>query len=304
MTALINVEGALPRPLWALTRYLLRAPGRRQNLDTARALLSPASLFEFDTATHVRRDKEQVFDRTIKIATELKLLSIDDQRISLTDLVAHLDPDRPAGFFDVLRSAVLSRVNVAEIATDPSNTQGKDLIRALCFFTNLDTDTEVDINTFAVEQQGALTDDLRNPFANTARWTFFPYWASALGFADTPLLAEGGPVSLVPDCRVAVRQTLLSLGKKDAVFSAREVVTGLLEKLPVLPGGSYSTALGFNTGALDVAPSLASALLAAEDDNYATLVMQSDATDAITLADPDSEGGVRRVSRIQIGGGA
>lgn len=294
MTALINVEGALPRPLWALTRYLLGVSGKRQKTERVQAILSPPSLFDSGA------DTEKTFERTVRIAKELGLLDEDDGYLALTATVSGLAADNVEAFYDVLRQAILHRVPVEVLGTDTSNTDGKDLLRALCFFMTLATDKTVDINTFSKAQAGVVSDEFRNPFQNTARWAFFPEWAQALGFAAAPLIYEGRATTLVPDCRNAVRRAALRKWPVGAALSPHELITGLLEELPVLPGGAYSRVLGFDAPEDGASQALSAALLAGHDDGWLLLVSRSDAPNVIQLWDPDAGSGSRPVSAAEI----
>ncbi len=294
MTALINVDGALPRPLWALTRYLLDVPATRQRTERVQAILSPPSLFESGI------DSEKTFERTLKVAKELGVLDDDGDYRQLTDAASHLAIDDVKGFYDVLRRAVLHRVPANVLANDTSNTEGKDLLRALCFFMTLPTDKTVDINTFSKTQAGVVSDEFRNPFQNTTRWSFFPAWAEALGFAATPLLHGERITTLVPDCREAVRKTALRKWPVGTSLSPQGLIDGLLEELPVLPGGALSRALRFDAPDDGGSQALSAALLAGHDDGWLMLTSHSDATNAIQLWDPDAGSGTRSVSAAEI----
>ncbi|MCH9732744.1 MAG: hypothetical protein K0U84_24295 [Actinomycetia bacterium] len=294
MTALINVEGALPRPLWSLTRYLLGVPGRRQKAERVQAILSPPSLFDSGA------DTERTFKRTVTIAKELGVLDEDDGYLALTAAVAGIGPDDVEGFYDVLRHSVLHRVSVDVLGSETSNTEGKDLLRALCFFMTLPSDKTVDINTFSKVQAGAVSDEFRNPFQNTSRWNFFPAWAEALGFAATPLLHGNATKTLTPDCRTAVRRAALAKWRVGTTLSPQELVDGLLDELPVLPGGAYSRALKFDVPEDGASEALSIALLAGHDDGWLELTSRSDAPNAIQLSDPDAPSGTRQISTAQI----
>lgn len=294
MTALINVEGALPRPLWALTRYLLGVSGKRQKAERVQAILSPPSLFDSGA------DTEKTFEKTVRIAKELGMLDEDDGYLALTATVSGLHADNVEAFYDALRQAILHRVPVEVLGTDTSNTDGKDLLRALCFFMTLATDKTVDINTFSKAQAGVVSDEFRNPFQNTARWAFFPEWAQALGFAAAPLIYEGRATTLVPDCRNAVRRAALRKWPVGAALSPQELITGLLEELPVLPGGAYSRVLGFDAPEEGASQALSAALLSGHDDGWLLLVSRSDAPNVIQLWDPDAGSGSRAVSAAEI----
>jgi hypothetical protein len=292
MTALINVEGALPRPLWAVARYLLGVPGKRQKTERAHAILSPPSLFEAGV------DKENTFERTVKVAKELGVLDGGADYLALTEEISGLAADDVEGFYDFLRHAILHRVPLDVLATDTSNTEGKDLVRALCFFMTLDSDTQVDANTYSKTQAGAVSDEFRNPFQNSTRWNFFPPWAEALGFTGAPLVYEGRTTALVPDCRKAVRRAALKKWSSATTLQPQELIAGLLEELPVLPGGSYSRALGFEAPQDGASQSLSAALLAGHDDGWLVLTSRSDASDSIRLWDPTD--GSRGVSGVEI----
>lgn len=294
MTALINVEGALPRPLWALTRCLLGQSGKRQKVERIQAILSPPTLFAEGV------DKEKTFERAVKIAKELGVLYEEDGCLALTEVVSGLAVDDVEGFYDVLRHSILHRVPSDILGAETSNTEGKDLLRALCFFLALPTDKEVDVNTFGKIQAGVVSDEFRNPFQNTARWNFFPEWAQALGFAATPLLHQGRAATLVPDCRKAVRRAALHKWRVGMTLSPQGLVTGLLEELPVLPGGSYSRALGFDVPEDGASETLSAALLSGHDEGWLVLTSRSDAPNTIQLWDPDAGSGTRPFSSAEI----
>jgi len=186
------------------------------------------------------------------------------------------------------------------LGAETSNTEGKDLLRALCFFLALPTDKEVDVNTFGKIQAGVVSDEFRNPFQNTARWNFFPEWAQALGFAATPLLHQGRAATLVPECSKAVRRAALHKWRGGMKLSPQELVAGLLEELPVLPGGSYSRALGFDVPEDGASETLSAALLSGHDDGWLVLTSRSDAPNTIQLWDPDAGSGTRPFSSAEI----
>ncbi|MFE9324123.1 protein DpdG [Nocardia sp. NPDC052278] len=295
MTALINTAAPQPRPLWATTRHLLSIRGKRQKIDVARALLSPPSLFEDG------HDTEDVFGKVVKIGTELGVFRTEGEELVLTDVARSLDPGDPQGFFDLLRERTLGRTTSEELVGDPSLTSGKDLIRALCWFLTRPCDQPVDTHTFEKQQQDALPAGLRGVFTNQSRWNLFTYWAVALGFAATPLLQEGGPAALVPDCSTAVRRTIGATWKPGNVVPVRVVIDELIKALPVLPGGEFSRAMQLTSGSGDVSPVLSWALLDGHDRGALKLTVQSDASNTVQLVDPAGRGGVRGVALIEIG---
>lgn len=297
MVALLNVESSLPRPMWALARYLRSSRGRGQNLVEARALLSPPRLVSDEG------DKEQIFDKAVATSVELGIVERDGEDVRLTKLAQPLAVDDVAGFHDLLRRRVLDRVTPEDLATDPTQTRGKDLLRALCWFLMLDGQTRVTSKTFSGEQQDSQPEELGNPLRNINRWDFFTYWAPALGFAATPLMESGTATALVPDCTEAVQRTVRANWQPGTHLAARDMVDGVLAALPVLPGGRYSRALGQSSASphQDVGAALAFALLCGHDDEWLIMSAPSDANEAIHLVDPGSAGGIRRVTHIEIG---
>ncbi|WBB72599.1 protein DpdG [Micromonospora sp. WMMD1128] len=295
MVALINVESSLPRPLWALVRHLAGQPRKRQRLADAEAILSPPSLVP-------EGDKQRTFERATRTAEEFGLVERAEDVLALSAEAQAVDGEDLEAFYDLLRQRVLTRVSTETLATDPSQTQGKDLLRSLCWFLTLDSQlTRVTVNTFGVEQHKALADDLGNPLRNKERWNGFTYWAPALGFADAPLLQAGGARALVPDCTRAVRRTVREQWRSGTHLRAREFVDGLLEVLPVLPGGRFSRALGLKPGPLDVAAVLSFALQRGREEGWLILSAPSDAIGGVQFSDPRAAGGVGRFTDVEIG---
>ncbi|WP_280364319.1 protein DpdG [Nocardia wallacei] len=295
MTALINAPAPVPRYIWAATRHLLMARGKRQREAVARALLSPPSLFTGG------EDTRDTFGMVVQIGTELGVFIQDGEDLALADEARALDPMDPRLFFDFLRNRVLARLTATELVTDASLTRGKDLVRALCWFLTQPCDVAVDSSTFEGKQQDALPEGLRNPLTNPSRWNYFVYWAPALGFAANDLLQVDGAVALVPDCSIAVRRTIRSSWSQGTTVAARTVVDELLRALPVLPGGEFSRAMALDSGPVEVSPVLSWALLDAHDRGTLRLTKRSDATDVVRLVDPEGPGGIRSVALIEIG---
>lgn len=297
MVALLNVDSSLPRPLWVMARYLGSCRRRGDNLADVRAILSPPRLVSDDG------DKERTVDKAVTTSVDLGLVERDGDNVRLTELASRLAIDDVAGFHDLLRRRVLERVSPDDLARDPSQNHGKDLLRALCWFLMLDGDTPVTNRTFSSEQRDSLPEELGNPLRNTNRWDFFTYWAPALGFAAPPLIWQNTAAALVPDCTQSVRRTVCATWKPGTRLGARDFVDGVLDALPVLPGGRYSRALGQHTAPYpDVGAALAFALLCGHDEGWLAMNAPSDAGDAIHLADPGSAGGIRRVTHVEIKG--
>jgi hypothetical protein len=114
------------------------------------------------------------------------------------------------------------------------------------------------------------------------------------------LLNEGLSTWLVPDCTVAVRETVLNLWDRGQSVSPSEAVNRIIAALPVLPGGTYSRSLGMPVPDGAVSSSLSNALLTGDEVGWVTLDQQSDAGDVIFLT--DAEGTRTGVSNLTING--
>jgi hypothetical protein len=298
MVALINVESSLPRPLWALVRHLAHQPRKRQRPADAESILSPPSLVP-------EGDKQRTFRKALATAEELGLVQLTDDAIVLSEELHAVDGEDIESFYDHLRRRVLARVGDATVlATDPTQTQGKDLLRSLCWFLTLDSQlTPVTSNTFGIEQHKVLAEDIGNPLKNKERWNGFTFWAPAMGFADAPLLQSSGGRALVPDCTRAVRRTVRHQWPPGTRLGAREFIAGLLAALPVLPGGQFSLALGLNGDPHDVAASLSFALQRGREEGWLTLSEPADATGSVQFSDPRAVNGIGRFTHVEIGAG-
>ncbi|GAA4243212.1 protein DpdG [Dactylosporangium darangshiense] len=295
MVALLNVESSLPRPLWALVRHLAGQPRKRQRLAEAEAVLSPSGLL-------AEVDKQRTFDRAVGTAEEFGLVERTEETLALSAEAQAVDGEDLDAFYDLLRHRVITRVGAETLANDPSQTQGKDLLRSLCWFLTLDSQlTRVTARTFGNEQHNVLAEDLGNPLRNMARWNGFTYWAPALGFADEPLLPYTGARALVPDCSRSVRREVRRQWRPGTELSARDFIDGLLEALPVLPGGQFSRALALNPGPLDVSASLSFALQRGREEKWLKLRAPSDAAGGVQFSDPSAAGGVGRFTHVEIG---
>ncbi|GIF63916.1 hypothetical protein Ais01nite_19510 [Asanoa ishikariensis] len=301
MVALINVESSLPRPLWALVRHLAVQPGRKQRLVEAKAMLSPPTLFATTKEPERLDDGQRIFEKALNTAVALGLVAVDDEVIALTD---DIDGDDIAGFYDIVRGRVLTRVTPKEVVDDPSSqTNGKDLIRALSWFLTRGSQLDpVSTKTFNAEQYKALDIEFGNPLQNKERWNLFTYWAPALGFAEPLLLPfDDGTSGLVPDCTRAVRGAVRGMWKPGTKLDAPTFVAGLLHALPVFPGGAFSVALGLPVGPRKVADSLAFALQRGREGGWLKLTTSSDASNEMQFLDPAAPGGIGLFADVEIG---
>jgi hypothetical protein len=289
--SLINEGDSFPSQLWAVVRLLLGSDGTL-DAGTARQLLTPATL---PTGEKENEDLKDAVDTL----TALDLATSAGGIVELTPPARALSPDDVAGFNGLLRRSALGPDRNVGLANSPDLGGAKDLVRALCWFLTLDPLTPLDWVKVGGLQDGVFASPLPAPIANDVRWGRFVYWAPALGFAARPLLTHEGAVRLVPDCTIAVRETVLAVWEKGERVNAAEAVARIIGSLPVLPDGAYSRSLGLEAPRGHVSAALSNALLTGEEEGWVTLGRLSDAADDILLSDA---GGTRRVTDFTING--
>jgi hypothetical protein len=275
--SLINMGASLPSFMWPVVRLLLTCRGKLDE-ETARWMLTPPTLPHGET-----KDCSEA----IKTLAELGLVTTAEGTVTLTAIARNLSMDDVAGFHGLLRRAVLDPARCVGLNEGDDLEGTKDLVRALVWFLNQDPTTPLDGVTAGRLQDGTFPRHLPPPFANDVRWGFFVFWGPALGFVAHPLADEGGSVKLLPDCTIAVRDTILSLWKAGESISASTAVERILTELPVLPGGAYSRSLGLAASDGLVSPVLSNALLTGDEIGWLSLDRQSDATDVVFLTDVD-----------------
>jgi len=289
--ALIN-DASFPSYMWAVTRLLI-ASGGTMDEASARLLLTPPSL--------PAGEGNEEYDIAVKTLAELGLVTRIGGTVELTPPARMLLIDDVAGFNAQLRTAALDPARNAGLADSPDLGGPKDLVRALCWFLLQDVNTPLGWTEIEQLQVGAFPPPLPLPFAdNASRWNRFVFWGPALGLAAPPLRDESSAARLVPDCTVAVRETVLSLWKEGQSVRPSEANARILVELPVLPGGTYSRSLGLAPPPDAVSPSLSNALLTGDQVGWITLERRSDAVDVMFLL--DSDGTRVGVSNITING--
>lgn len=302
---LLNVDAAIPSQTWAVVR-LLAFLGKSIALDEARALVSPPSLRSEDTST------KPPFDCAISSLQVLDLVHVDaeKQELSLTDRGKSLNSsDDLEGYTRILRRAVLEADYNKDLGESNDATGPRDLTRALAWFLMHDP-MEQPIDKVAAEllldekdskDRKLLRPEVLPIFANPTRWLRFGYWAPALGLAAAPLFRSEGSSPLLPDCTLAVKQTMTELWPAGQRINAVEALQVLRENLPVLPGGTHSLAVGIASPGDNVAgAALSFALLRGHDEKWIRLEQDDDARQILLLHDPERPGSPRPVSDITI----
>jgi hypothetical protein len=292
--SLINAGDSFPAQLWSVVRLLQSVRGKIDT-DTARRILTP------DTLPTGDKENED-FKAAVDTLTDLGLVTVTGDVIELTPVVRALSPNDVAAFNGLLREAALDQSRNVGLADrtpngEPDLSGPKDLVRALAWFLTLDPFKPLDLDAVQALQMDAFASYLPKPFATDVRWTWFTYWGPALGFVARPLIPPKGAVRLVPDCTVAVRDTVLALWQEGEQVDAAEAVTRITDRLPVLPGGVYSRSLGLEGPPGAVCASLSNALLSGEEQGWLTLTRLADAADDILLTDMR---GSRRVTQFTI----
>jgi hypothetical protein len=284
--ALINQGASLPSYAWAATRLLIAAGGKLDG-DSARLMLTPPTL--------LRTGENDEYDVAVKTLTDLGIVRQAGADIELIDQAWLLAPDDVTGFGSLLRRAALDPARNAGLAESDNLDGPKDLVRALAWFLTRDPAMPLDWDVVGNLQDGAFPSHLPPPFANGVRWGYFMFWAPALGFAARSLLHESGPDQLVPDCTVAVRDTVLSLWSPGQSVRPGELIDRVQAELPVLPGGRYSRALGLDAGVERTSPVLSNTLLTGAEVGWITLERASDASEVVLLTDAGASLGVSSI---------
>ncbi|MFI7578000.1 protein DpdG [Micromonospora sp. NPDC049497] len=291
---LLNEPASFPTAMWVVVRYLAASPGQRQSRGVARAALRPASLLPADKA-----DGDKTFDNAVRTLLDLDMVAQDGDDIVLRDEGRIESTDDYEGFTDLLRSRVLES-HRSEGVAQPGDQGPKDLVRALACFLTLDAFGAFDENALENLLREALPKHIGDPNFNDVRRNRFGYWSRALGFAAGPLLQTPSKLTLQPDCTVAVRRAARALWPSGARLAARDAIAGLLEALPVLPGGRYSLALDLRITSPDVSSALSFALFCGEEQGWLKFDRRSDADDEVLLVDPDRAAGTNRITHLEI----
>ncbi|MGI5399100.1 protein DpdG [Streptomyces sp. CA-135486] len=302
---LLNVDAAIPSQTWAVVR-LLTYLGKSIALDEARALVSPPSLRSEDTSTR------PPFDCAISSLQVLELAHVDanQQELSLVGPTKELaSSDDLETYTRILRRAVLKADYNTDLGADNDPTGPRDLTRALAWFLMHDP-MEQPIDWVAAQRlldqkdgkdRRLLKDEVLPLFANDTRWPRFGYWATALGLAAAPVFRTDGRGPLVPDCTLAVKQSVLEVWQAGQRVNAVEALQVLREHLPVLPGGAHSLAVGIpSPGDSTAGTALSFALLRGHDEKWLRLEHDDDARKILLLHDPERPGSPRPISDITI----
>lgn len=295
---LLNVDASIPSFMWPVVR-LLEPPTMALPWDSLRSLLSPTSIFENRVD-----DPQKTVDHAITSLRDLGVLALEGDHVTLAPHAAEPPLTNTTAFLNLLRTACLDPRRNQDVS-GPSDHGPLDLVRGLVWFLSLDPLEEPVGWTKVQVLQDSVDWAAGRPFENGTRWTRFFYWATSLGFARRhPFLDDARKHALVPDCTVAVRETIARLWRRGARLTATEFVECLCNALPVFPEGGYAKDLGMAGDATSqLSPSLSNALLSGNEEGWITLSRQADSQYDIVLTDRDRIDGIRRVTEIEIHGG-
>jgi hypothetical protein len=293
---MINDPGSLPAPMWAVVRMFATAETELTKVSL-QCLLSPPSISSGEGGV------EKVVGWAIATLGDLGVVHADGDRIRLTAEANALAGGNIESMLDFLRTAIIAPDRNTELDT-PNQTGPRDLVRALVWFLTLDPlGQPMGWDEASRLQAGAFAEDIGLPFSNSVRWNRFFYWASVLGFASRhAFLGESRKQALVPDCSVAVRQTVRRLWPMGTRLGIYEFVEGVVEALPVLPEGRYGRELGVTADPDRLSRSLSFALLCGHDQGWITLGRKADSQHDLALVDPDLVNRSRRITDVEIHG--
>jgi hypothetical protein len=297
--ALLNPSPALPLPLtmWTAARPFIGHKPLAE--DEVLMRISPPALRKAP-------DPGVLADATapatspaiaaVKALKELNMLTAADGKWSWAGAV----PKDYTAFGQELRKAVLADDQQDGVEDLKDQRGSRDLLRGLAWFLTKDPVSEVWTLREAYQDPTAGTDEATRIFVNDTRWNGFRYWAEALGLAAASVInRDNGSPGLVCNATVAVGETLMSAFSDGENVPARQVVNALRERIPVLPGGRISRALGHVVSNTSLDRTTSYALLACEDRGWIELLTRADARDIVQFADLDGHGH-RNVTHVSI----
>ena len=201
-----------------------------------------------------------------------------------------------------MRDTVMARGHTEELGETRTPGGARDLLRGLAWILS----TNPAANAFSatsVQRDRAASNDESFVFINPTRWNGFRFWAEALGFAAPALVASDYHGGMIADSSRAVWAAVKQTASPGQDVSAGVAIADLKERLPVLPGGAVSVALGFPAlpdTEVDAATSFA--LLALEESGLLELRSLSDATGAVQFAQLDPSEPSRLVTHLVVRG--
>lgn len=294
---------ALPVTMWATARVFAGTSGLTEVAALRR--LSPLGLREVPKGGEVSDAEPAPTNGAVQAAGALKELGL------LTEVAGSGDaavlrwtggvPRSYDEFCDQMRDAVMAKGYAEDFGETRTPGGARDLLRGLAWILTTDPGADLFSATSVQRDRDASADDDR-VFINPTRWNGFRYWAEALGFA-APALVTSEANAIIGDASRAIAATLRRSFPAGKDVPARTAIAELQERLPVLPGGTVSLAVGFPRpvdNQVDAATSFA--LLALEQSKEIALPSLSDATGTVQLAALDPGERVRLVTHIVVRG--
>lgn len=293
---------ALPVTMWAAAQVFASSNGLTESAALQR--LSPLGLREAPSGREAPDGELAATNgalQAVRALQELELLT-EVSRPSGSPVLRWAGgvPRSYGDFCDQMRDAVMARGHTEDLGETRAPGGARDLLRGLAWI--LTKDPMVDSFSAASVQldRDASADDDR-VFINPTRWNGFRYWAEALGFAAPVLVSSDAQNAIAGDASRAVAATLRRSFQVGKEVSAKTVISELQERLPVLPGGSVSVAVGFPLPADNQVDATTSfALLALEQSRNIELRTLSDAAGTVQLAALDPSEQARLVTHLVV----
>ncbi|MGW3809337.1 protein DpdG [Micromonospora sp. NPDC005113] len=302
---LLNISPvlALPVTLWAAAQVFAGTNGLTEGEAFRR--LSPLGLRDAAKEAKVSGQEPPPTNgavQAVRALEELKLLT-EVARPDNAPLLRWTGsvPRTYDEFCEQMLGVVMARAHTEEVGETRTPGGARDLLRGLAWILTKNPASDAFSAASVLEDRTASADDAR-VFIQQVRWNSFRYWSEALGFTTPVMLSSSDRQSwLTCDASRAVGATLRQSFQAGTEHTAIKVIDELRERLPVLPGGAASIALGFSPPAsnkLDAATSFA--LLALEVTEQIELRTLSDGTGTVQFAALDPAEPARIVTHLVV----
>lgn len=235
--ALLNPPELRPSVILTIVRYLGAQRAQQDTIERLLATLAPASLKGADPQRDVNEN--------LKAAIELGLVLRSEDKVTLAEGVLAAAQEGQGAMVKLLRKLVFD--DALNSTAWRSQVGARDLTNALSWFLTLApaespiqmeggprSAETLQLKDFGPRQDEDASESSNWPIGNSTRWNAFRRWVCSLGFAWTNPNGH-----LVPDPTVAIRDALADVFTGAEELSAKDFVSKVGERVPVLDGGRY-----------------------------------------------------------------